>query len=135
MMVSDYKIRGYHTDMFGHVNNARYLEFLEDARWQLLDEFFEIENFLTQKFLFFVVNINISYRSQAKPNDIITIHSGLKRIGNKSAVLEQRIINETTKADCVTADVTFVIADAAGTPLKIEGDLKKMIQRIPKLTG
>jgi len=23
------KVRGFHTDMFGHVNNARYLEFLE----------------------------------------------------------------------------------------------------------
>ncbi|XLM23374.1 thioesterase, partial [Chromobacterium piscinae] len=27
------KVRGYHLDLFGHVNNARYLEFLEEARW------------------------------------------------------------------------------------------------------
>ena len=25
------KIRGYHADMFGHVNHARYLEFMEEA--------------------------------------------------------------------------------------------------------
>ncbi len=27
------RIRGYHLDGYGHVNNARYLEFLEEARW------------------------------------------------------------------------------------------------------
>ena len=114
LCMAQYKIRGYHTDMFGHVNNARYLEFLEDARWQLLDNFFDINDFLQQNLIFFVVNINISYRSQARPNDIITIHSGLGKIGNKSAVVQQRIMNETTQTVCVTADVTFVIADAAG---------------------
>ena len=30
-------IRGYHLDAYRHVNNARYLEFLEEARWQYLD--------------------------------------------------------------------------------------------------
>ena len=32
------KIRGYHLDLFGHVNNARYLEFLEEARWAMFDD-------------------------------------------------------------------------------------------------
>lgn len=27
----DIKVRGYHLDLFRHVNNARYLEFLEEA--------------------------------------------------------------------------------------------------------
>ncbi len=26
-------VRNYHLDGYGHVNNARYLEFLEEARW------------------------------------------------------------------------------------------------------
>ena len=32
------KIRGYHLDAYGHVNNARWVELLEEARWQWLDE-------------------------------------------------------------------------------------------------
>ena len=31
------KVRGYHLNLFRHVNNARYLEFLEDARWSILE--------------------------------------------------------------------------------------------------
>ncbi|WOD06656.1 acyl-CoA thioesterase [Marinomonas sp. GJ51-6] len=33
------KVRGYHLDVFQHVNNARYLEFLEEGRWAFFDEF------------------------------------------------------------------------------------------------
>jgi len=31
------KVRGYHLDFYQHVNNARYLEFLEEARWEWLE--------------------------------------------------------------------------------------------------
>ncbi len=34
---TEIKIRGYHLDLYGHVNHARYLEFLEDARWGMME--------------------------------------------------------------------------------------------------
>ena len=34
-METEIKIRGYHTDLYQHVNNARYLEFLEEGRYGL----------------------------------------------------------------------------------------------------
>jgi len=33
MHTTQIKVRGYHCDFYGHVNNARFLEFLEEARW------------------------------------------------------------------------------------------------------
>ncbi|EAB4380520.1 hypothetical protein EBH53_19380 [Salmonella enterica] len=36
-MQTQIKVRGYHLDVYQHVNNARYLEFLEEARWDGLD--------------------------------------------------------------------------------------------------
>ena len=33
MHESEVRVRGFHVDVYQHVNNARYLEFLEDARW------------------------------------------------------------------------------------------------------
>ena len=32
-MQTQIKVRGYHLDVYQHVNNARYTEFLEEARW------------------------------------------------------------------------------------------------------
>ena len=134
-MDPEIKIRGYHTDIFQHVNNARYLEFLEEGRWHLIEDHFDLDEFVGKGFLFFVVNINISYKSQARVNDIIVIKSGLKKIGNKSAVFRQHVLNKTTGLLCAEADVTFVVAVFNGKTLKIEGDLKEKIEKIPLFEG
>jgi thioesterase III len=130
-MNTQIKVRGYHTDLYQHVNNARYLEFLEEARWQLLEDHMDLESFMRGGYLFFVVNINISYRSPARVGDTVTVRSGLKKIGNKSAVIRQQILNKATGTVCVDADVTFVIADTGGRPLKLEAELKEKVLQIP----
>lgn len=130
-MDTQIKVRGYHTDLYQHVNNARYLEFLEEARWQLLEDHMDLESFMRGGYLFFVVNINISYRSPARVGDTVTVRSGLKKIGNKSTAIRQQIINKATGTVCVDADVTFVIADTGGRPLKLEADLKDKVMQIP----
>ncbi|MBW2655629.1 MAG: acyl-CoA thioesterase [Deltaproteobacteria bacterium] len=134
-MEPEIRIRGYHTDLYQHVNNARYLEFLEEGRWQLLEDHMKLEEFMNKGFRFFVVNINISYKSPVRVNDVIIVKSGLGKIGNKSAVIKQQIINTKTGDRCVDADITFVIADATGKPLKLEGELKETLQKIPLLEG
>jgi thioesterase-3 len=134
-MEPEIRIRGYHTDLYQHVNNARYLEFLEEGRWQLLEDHMDLEAFMGRGFLFFVVNINISYKNQARVNDLIFIKSGLGKIGNTSAVIRQQVINKKTNAVCVDADITFVIADLKGKPLKIEGELKDKLLQIPEFKG
>jgi thioesterase-3 len=130
-MNTEIKIRGYHTDLYQHVNNARYLEFLEEARWQLFEDHLDLEALMRGGFLFFVVNINISYRSPARVGDIVRVRSGLRKIGNKSAIIRQQIVNKASGSICVDADVTFVIADTGGRPLKLEADLKEMLLKIP----
>jgi thioesterase III len=130
-MNTEIKIRGYHTDLYQHVNNARYLEFLEEGRWQLLEDHLDLAAFMGSGYSFFVVNINISYRSPARVGDTILVRSGLKRIGNKSAVFRQQILNKDDGTVCIDADVTFVIADAGGRPLKLEADLEKKLLQIP----
>ena len=128
-------VRGYHTDLYQHVNNARYLEFLEEGRWQAIENYIDLNTFLKKGYLFFVVNINISYRSQAKVNDIIVIKTGLGKIGNKSAVIRQQIVNKNTNLVCVDADITFVIANIEGNSLKIDGEILEMLEQLPVFEG
>ena len=132
-MEPEITIRGYHTDLYQHVNNARYLEFLEEARWQLADDYLDQGFFSSQGYFFLAVNINISYKGQARINDVVTIKTGLLKIGNKSAVFRQYVFNKTTGTMCAEADITFVIADMEGKALKLEGNLKEMIERIPRV--
>ena len=134
-METSITVRGYHTDMYQHVNNARYLEFLEEGRWQALEEYVDIDDFMKKGLLFFVVNINISYRSQARVNEKIVVRTGMGEFGNKSAVIRQQIVNQSTGKVCVDADITFVITDWEGKPQKMEGEIRESLERIPLLKG
>lgn len=111
MVHTEIKIRGYHLDMFRHVNNARYLEFLEEGRWAFFDKnprfFYRLKGVT-----FFVVNININYRRPAALGDVLDVQTRLSKIGNTSGVLRQEIYNEKSGDLIVDADITFVITDA-----------------------
>jgi thioesterase-3 len=46
-------------------------------------------------------------------------------------VIRQQIVNKASGSVCVDADVTFVIADTTGRPLKLETDLREKLMQIP----
>jgi thioesterase-3 len=120
-------IRGYHLDAYRHVNNARYLEFLEEARWQYLDQISKDE-LAKYDFSFIVVNININYRKSVTVGDTINISSEIERIGNTSMTFSQKIFEEGSNDLVCDASVTFVILDnKTQQPYKIEGELKSLL--------
>ncbi len=121
-------VRGYHLDLYGHVNNARYLEFLEEARWSLLDGRLNLHEWQRQGRAFIIVNININYRYPAGLGDILTLQAELKRIGDRSAVIHQQVLLRGTDTVVVDADVTFVIADVStGKALPLSGELREAL--------
>jgi thioesterase-3 len=104
-------VRGYHLDMYQHVNNARYLEFLEEARWQYVDSVTDLLEFIHKGLGFAVVNININYRAPAFFNQVLEITSHMAAIKKRSATIHQEIFIQNTKTRIADADVTFVIVD------------------------
>lgn len=127
----DIKVRGYHLDVYGHVNNARYLEFLEEARWTLLDERVDLKSWQTRGIGFNIVNININYRRAAVLNDELLLEAAITRIGDKSATLRQSIRLKDSDHSVVDADVTFVIADTKmGKLLPIDGVFKEILESL-----
>lgn len=121
------KVRGYHLDVYGHVNNARYLEFLEEARWTL----FEDDLLIWKKIgvSFFVVNINISYRASAELNTLLQIKSNMVEIKSRSCVLRQTVTEKETGTIVAEADVTFVIVDQSGKAVQIKDDTRDLIKK------
>lgn len=124
------KVRGYHLDVYQHVNNARYLEFLEDARWEYLEESGDIEYFQSLGYAWVIVNINISYRASAHMGQTLEIDTKLANLGNKSAVFHQEIRVKGTDTLVVEADITFVVLDQkTGKAVAIEGEVRERMER------
>lgn len=126
------KVRGYHLDLYGHVNNARYLEFLEEARWALTEEQGHLDYFARTGLAFAVVNININYRRAALMGETLSIESAMRKIGRRSAVVHQVIKLAGTETRIADADVTFVIFDAQlGGAVALEGKLRGLFEALP----
>jgi len=125
--ITKIKVRGYHLDLYSHVNNARYLEFLEEARWNYYEGLYEKNTDIMEGKAFLIVNININYRYPAALGDVLDIKVSVKHVGNKSVVLHQEIFLHNTETMVVDADVTFVITDfSSGKAVPMEGRLREI---------
>lgn len=120
-------VRGYHLDGYNHVNNARYLEFLEEARWQYYDNLSK-EALQNADWAFVIVNINIDYKYPATLGDFLRIDTEVDRVGGTSMSFQQTVYLNDSKTVVCSAKVTFVILDKKmGRPRKIEGELKQIL--------
>jgi len=125
------KVRGYHVDVYSHVNNARYLEFMEDARWEILEKYIDIKRLQKRGVIFVVVNINISYRKPASMGDILELYLDLEKIGSKSAVFYQEIRLKGTDTIVANAEVAFVFTDVnTGKAVRIDDELKGLLEKL-----
>ncbi|CAN5340882.1 YbgC/FadM family acyl-CoA thioesterase [soil metagenome] len=126
--ITEITVRGYHLDLYRHVNNARYLEFLEEARWQTYDKQFERAGLLQKGLAFVIVNINIDYKRPAGLGEVLNIVNTVERIGGKSVTIRQHMFLKDTDTTVVSAAVTVVLMDIkTGKAVPLEGDLAKLM--------
>lgn len=128
-MQTQIKVRGYHIDVYQHVNNARYLEFLEEARWEGLESSEGFQWMTANHIAFVVVNININYRRPAVLGDLLIITSKIEQLNGKSGVLSQ-VVTLTPEGEVVAdALITFVCIDLRSKKaLALEGDLREKLE-------
>ena len=119
------RVRGYHLDLYGHVNNARYLEFLEEARWSFVESRHPLAWWHDQGLAFVVASININYRLPATLGAELAIQTSMARIGGRSAVVHQDVLDSGTGERVADAVVTFVIVGReTGRPVALDGTLR-----------
>lgn len=131
--VTDIKVRGYHLDLYGHVNNARYLEFLEEARWGFTETYGSLEYFVKSGLAFVIVNVNINYRRAALMGEELSIETAMKKIGSRSSVIHQVVKLKGSDTVVADADVTFVIfSEKTGGAIAFDGELLAQFERLPR---
>lgn len=107
------KVRGFHEDRFGHVNNARYLEFLEEGRWDYLDVRGPKGGFPALGVFPVVAHLSISYRRPTRAGDTVRVSTRVAEVGSRKIVMHQTIHQENGDKHCCEADITIVLVDAS----------------------
>ncbi|MCP4136699.1 MAG: acyl-CoA thioesterase [bacterium] len=122
------KVRGYHLDMFSHVNNARYLEFLEEGRWsQFEDMNLTMKTFAEKGVSMVVANINISYKYPAGVGSELIVRTEFKELRNTSGLIEQKVFLKGSEILVIDAEITVVfIGLKTGKPAVIDDEFRKM---------
>ena len=98
-------------DPQGHVNNARYATFIEQARVAYLAELglWNGENFLDLGVI--VADVHISYLAPLYYGQFVRVGIKVARIGNKSLVFEYSLVETKSKNEVATASTVMVAFD------------------------
>ena len=94
-------------DSFGHINNAVYLTYIEDARTTL----FKRQNLNSQNKSVIVASLKINYFTQIKHPSKLIIGSKISRIGNSSFDIQSAIIIDHLTKPSALSSVTCVCYD------------------------
>jgi len=125
-------VRGYHLYGYGHVNNARYLEFLEEARWARLGERDELAWWQARGLAFVIARLAIDYRAPAGLGDDLSVTVALGELSARSGTVLQRVVRDdgTLVAE---AEVVFVVLDGAtGRPVPLEGEVARRLRALSR---
>jgi acyl-CoA thioester hydrolase len=90
-----------HLDSFGHVNNARYFELLEQARWDLITERgFGIDVIRSSRTGPTILEINIRFLRELKPRDVVVIRTEMISYERKIGKLRQQMLKDDGAIAC-----------------------------------
>jgi acyl-CoA thioester hydrolase len=98
-------------DVFGHVNNAVYLTYIETARIRYLREVLGIESL--EDLLVIVAKVHIDFRSRATLGETLEVRTRVSRIGTKSFDVDHEIQGPDGRL-VARAETTLVTFDYRG---------------------
>ena len=88
-------------DTLGHVNNAKYLELFEEARWDFITkDGYDIDYIKKVGQCPVVLEINIRFRKELRNREHIEIHSITRHWREKIGKMSQYILNEAGQISC-----------------------------------
>ncbi len=119
-IATEITIRNYHVDHFGHVNHARYIELLEEARWRYLEEMQLLAPIHLVGAFHIVSEIRIQYRHPAKMGDILRIETTIKKKSKHRFWVEQIAFDKASEKIIIEAIITNVFINKHGRPRIID---------------
>jgi len=108
-MKTTVKVRNHHIDAYGHVNNARYLNYLEDARSDFFEELGVGLHLLAERGIHVVLtDVTASFRYPAKLGDLLDVYGWFIDISTRKATWGHEIRQAASGKTVMTGTATGV---------------------------
>ena len=119
-------------DMLGHLNHATMLNFLERARWALLEPQINIREWNRQPVFSVVRHVDIGYMAQSMPGEDLVIRSGLLAVRRTSYIIKQDVRKVGTETLVAEASIVFVAVNQQGQPVPVPNSWREMLPQWPE---
>ncbi|HDL17932.1 MAG TPA: acyl-CoA thioesterase [Bacteroidetes bacterium] len=121
-------VRSYEVDIYGHVNNATYLNYLEFARVQALQQTGKsFVEYVKENIFIVIAQANVTFRNPAFIGNELEIVSSVAKVGRSSLVLQQDIFNRTTNKQSIAAEITIVFLNEDEKPVPVPRQIQSQL--------
>src|SRR3989338_2080595 len=121
----EHRVRYSDTDHFGVVYYARYLDWFEAGRTEILrDKGITYSELETTGLFAPVVEIKVNYKKPARYDDIAILETSVESIGNSSIKFNYKVFDKKTKELLVEAYTVNVFITKEMKPVRIPDDIR-----------
>lgn len=116
--ITPIEVRGYELDSFGHVNHANYFNYLEHARWRMLqDKGIHLSKLEEMKRWPVIISVQAHYLKPTFMGDKLEVHTLIFRGPKTRFEFRQKILRN--KIPVFEATLESVFVDENGRPTAI----------------
>ncbi len=126
-----FKIRTFHVDAFQHVNNSRYVELLEEARWQFAEDIELIELLAKKNLGFIIIDMRVRFRNPIIEGDEIRVMTSLNALGSASGDVQQIVYKKGETRVALKSLFHFILIDReTAKSVPIDGEIRELLLSI-----
>ena len=126
---TEHKVRPDDIDMFNHVHNSKYFDYVLNARYDQMELFYgmSMETFLEMGFGWVVKTVMIDYKRPLGLGDLFIVETGIESINRKGCRVSFEITNKKTKKTSTDGWFDFVMIDLkTGRGVQVTDEMVKL---------
>ena len=126
---TEYKVRPDDIDMFYHVHNSKYLDYVLNARYEQMELFYgmSMEKFLEMGFGWVVKTVMIDYKRPLGLGDFFIVETGIESLNKRGCRITFEITNKKTKKTSTDGWFDFVMIDLkTGRGVQVTDEMVKL---------
>lgn len=123
---SELKVRPDDIDMFNHVHNSKYFDYVLAARYEQMEQFYKMpmETFLSSGFGWVVRTAHVDFKRALILGDTIKVRTGILTINDKGCRVQFEIENIRTKKIASDGWFDYVLIDiSTGKGSKVNAEM------------
>jgi YbgC/YbaW family acyl-CoA thioester hydrolase len=123
---TEHRVRPDDIDMFQHVHNSKYFDYVLAARYEQMDTCYgmAMEKFMERGFGWVVRTAHVDYKRPLMMGDYFLVRTGIETIDDKGCRVAFTITNKATKKICCDGWFDYTMIDMkTGRGAKIPDDI------------